>query len=375
MPDRTALSVLMTTDTVGGVWHYSLELARGLASYGIRTVLATMGPPLTASQRSTASAVAELQVQESRYRLEWMPDADEDIQRAGDWLLSLERRFSPDIVHVNGFAHGCLPWKAPCLVVAHSCVLSWWLFVKGKQAPEEWDGYARLVTRGLSAADLAVFPTRTLHDVLDSLYGPFPDGVVIYNGRDPVDFRPLPKQPYVFSAGRIWDEAKNIALLDRIAPQIPWPIHVAGDCRGFREKEEIPRNLSYKGVLGQRRMALWMGRASIYALPARYEPFGLTVLEAGLAGCALILGDIPFLRELWEGCALFVTPGNAAELSKTLERLIHDPELRLRMAREAHLRAREFTTDRMAREYLSAYAHLLRPTFVDKPLLSTAVGS
>jgi glycogen synthase len=375
MPRGTLMTVLMTTDTVGGVWHYSLELARGLAPYGVRTVLATMGPPLSASQRKAASSIPGLQIQESRYRLEWMPDAETDIARAGEWLLSIERRFSPDVVHVNGFAHGSLAWKAPCLVVAHSCVLSWWLFVKGEPAPQKWDGYARFVGRGLAAADLCVFPTRSLHEVLSTLYGPFTTAAVIYNGRNHLDFQPLPKHPYVFSAGRIWDEAKNIVLLDRIASRVAWPIHVAGDCRGFREKEAPPKHLKYQGVLGQRQMALWMGRASIYALPARYEPFGLTVLEAALAGCALVLGDIPFLRELWGECALFVSPDSSTELTEALSRFINDPMLRKRMARAARLRAGELSTDRMAREYLSAYARLLKPGFGERHLLSTAVGS
>ena len=44
-----------------------------------------------------------------------------------------------------------------------------------------------------------------------------------------------------------------------------------------------------------------MARASIYALPARYEPFGLSILEAALSGAALVLGDIPSLREVWGG--------------------------------------------------------------------------
>ena len=39
----------------------------------------------------------------------------------------------------------------------------------------------------------------------------------------------------------------------------------------------------------------WFARAGIYALPAVYEPFGLSVLEAALSGCALVLGDIPSL--------------------------------------------------------------------------------
>jgi glycogen synthase len=374
MPRPPVLTVLMTTDTVGGVWHYSLELARGLAAYGVWTILATMGPPLSASQRRAASSIPGLSVHESRYRLEWMPDADADIEKAGEWLLSLERRFAPDVVQVNGYAHGNLGWKAPCLVVAHSCVLSWWQFVKGEPAPAEWDRYAAVVGRSLTTTDMAVFPTNSLHDVLNRIYGPFPGSVVIYNGRNPADFPPLPKREYVFSAGRIWDEAKNITLLDRIAPRIRWPIHVAGDCRGFREREEPPRNLKYQGILGQRQMALWMGRAAIYALPARYEPFGLTVLEAALAGCALVLGDIPFLRELWDGQALFVSPDSASELADALSMLIEDRELRSAMARKARSRAQELTTDRMAREYLSAYSRLLKPA-LDENLLFTAVGS
>ena len=53
------------------------------------------------------------------------------------------------------------------------------------------------------------------------------------------------------------------------------------------------------GKLPAAEMKLWFAHAAIYCLPARYEPFGLSVLEAGLSGCALVLGDIPSLREIW----------------------------------------------------------------------------
>ncbi|HEX8375447.1 MAG TPA: hypothetical protein VF606_09745, partial [Geminicoccaceae bacterium] len=36
--------VLMTTDAVGGVWTYSLDLAAALATRGVRTTLAVLGP-------------------------------------------------------------------------------------------------------------------------------------------------------------------------------------------------------------------------------------------------------------------------------------------------------------------------------------------
>ena len=37
--------------------------------------------------------------------------------------FGLERRLRPDVVHLNGYTHGALPWRAPVLVVGHSCVL------------------------------------------------------------------------------------------------------------------------------------------------------------------------------------------------------------------------------------------------------------
>src|SRR3546814_4918927 len=75
-------------------------------------------------------------------------------------------------------------------------------------------------------------------------------------------------------------------------------------------------------------MAGWLGRATFFALPARYEPFGLAVLEAALSGCALVLGDIPTLRELWDGVAAFVPPGDIEALEDVLTQLIADPDLR-----------------------------------------------
>jgi glycosyltransferase involved in cell wall biosynthesis len=98
-----------------------------------------------------------------------------------------------------------------------------------------------------------------------------------------------------------------------------------------------------------------MGRASIYALPARYEPFGLSALEAALAGCALVLGDIPSLRELWRDAALFVDPDDHERLTHTLQRLIDDYELRRTIAQRCRARALAFDSRTMAAGYLRAY--------------------
>jgi glycosyltransferase involved in cell wall biosynthesis len=205
---------------------------------------------------------------------------------------------------------------------------------------------------------------------LEDLYGPLQDARVIRvipNGRRPELFPPRPKEPWVLGAGRLWDEAKNVQALARVAPRLAWPVLVAGDDespegerRSFWNQRE---NLRHLGRLAPSDLAARLGSAAIYALPARYEPFGLSILEAALAGCALVLGDVESLRELWDGCALFVPPDDDGALEDALEGLIRDAVQRRRLARESRRRALEFSPERMVEGYLQAYreAGVARP--------------
>jgi glycogen synthase len=308
VPPQMPRLVLMTADTVGGVWTYALDLAAGLQRAGVATVLATMGRPLSPAQRQQAAGVPGLVVEESRLKLEWMPDAGEDVALAGDWLLDLEQRYAPAVVHVNGYAHAALPWAAPRVAVAHSCVGSWWRAVRREPLPPEWHGYTRRVAEGLHAAEVVVAPTAAFLDSLQELYGPLPRARVIHNGRSAHAFRPRDKVNIIVGVGRVWDEAKNVAALDAVAGAFHWPIVVAGDWRRPEGGGEPPANLLCLNTLSEEDVAAWLARAAILALPARYEPFGLAALLAALEGSPLLDGDIPSQRDQWEGGAVFVPP-------------------------------------------------------------------
>src|SRR5919198_6087254 len=208
------MRVLLTTDTVGGVWTYALELARALQPRGVEVALATMGGPLSEAQRAELRSVRDLEVYPSEFRLEWMEEPWADVAEAGEWLLWVERCVRPDVIHLNSYAHGALAWKAPCLVVGHSCVLSWWEGVCGGEAPVEWDRYRQEVRRGLRAASRVAAPTAWMLSSLERYYGPLPPARVIPNGRDPARFLTGEKEPIIFSAGRLWDSAKNLGVLD-----------------------------------------------------------------------------------------------------------------------------------------------------------------
>lgn len=352
--------VLMTADAVGGVWTYALDLTRALARHGVSVSLATMGRLPSPSQCTEAASISTLTLYPSEYALEWMPDPWDAVARAGDWLLALEAEVRPDIVQLNGYVHGDLPWQAPAVIAGHSCVLSWWQAVHGAEAPADWGRYRTEVTRGLQAASLVTAPTQAMLSALQAHYGPLRNACIIPNGRDASLFQPLtPKEPFVFSAGRLWDDAKNIQALAEIAPRLPWPVCVAGDTTHPSGGEGRFDGVRQTGCLPPHQVAAWMARAAIYALPAKYEPFGLSALEAALSGCALVLGDIDSLREVWGDAALFIPPGDSDALHSALSCLIADPLLRSELAARALARARTYTTERMALGYLTAYQSLL----------------
>jgi glycogen(starch) synthase len=345
--------VLLIADPIGGVWTYSIDLARALGDRGVSMVLATMGAALRNEQRQEATQLSNVELHESEFALEWMEKPWADVERAGRWLLQLEATTKPELVHLNGYAHAALSWQAPVLVVAHSCVLSWWRAVKGAAAPNEWDEYRRRVTAGLHAADFVVAPSHAMLSSLAENYGSLPRVGVIQNGRDPRLFRSGLKEPLVFSAGRFWDEGKNLAAMEKAAAAINWPVEVAGSAGSNGAVVRL-------GYLSARQIASRLARASIFCLPARYEPFGLSALEAALSGCALVLGDIPSLREVWGEAALFVDLDDTNGLVAALQQLILDRTHREELARRAQERAQQFTLERMADRYLSLYSELVR---------------
>ncbi|QWV91902.1 glycosyltransferase family 4 protein [Geomonas oryzisoli] len=350
--------ILMTADPIGGVWNYVLELSRGLAPHGVRIALATMGRPVSPGQRREVADEANVTLFESGYRLEWMDDPWGDVEKSGDWLLSLEAELKPDLVHLNGYAHAVLPWRSPCLVVAHSCVLSWWEAVRGEQAPQRLDHYRDRVALGLAAADLVAAPSSAMLDCIRRLYLPLPDAQVVYNARGRTRFRPGRKEDFILSVGRVWDEAKNIGALVRNAYDLPWPVYVAGEINQPGGGAANVDGVNRLGFLAPESLAPWYAAAAIYVLPARYEPFGLTVLEAALSGCALVLGDIPSLRELWDGAALFVDPESAVDLQKQLRALCADRNRQASLREKALERSRSFSAARMTAGYLSLYSRL-----------------
>jgi len=283
----------MTADTMSGVFRHSLELASALGRFEVEVALATMGNALSSEQRAAVARLPHVELFESEWKLEWMDDAWDDVQRASDWLLEVEAETAPDVVHLNGYAHAELDWYAPCVIAAHSCASLRSNAMRRAPLPDTLATYRRYVSRGLRAAQQVIAPSRAMIAALEQQYGALASSRVIAHAVDPRAFVPGAKLPYVIAAGHAGDEAKDLSVLSKAATRLEWPLVFAGAAAPLDRSSRALDGVRSLGALSRIELAEWLSRASICALPARDEAFGLPVLEAAHAGCALGLGDIP----------------------------------------------------------------------------------
>lgn len=353
------MRLLLTADTVGGVWTFACELAGELLARGHEILLVSFGRAPSASQAAEIANLATcgtLQYVASEIALEWQPDNCNAYALGAPLLLRLCEQFLPNVLLLSQFCFGALPVVAPKVVIAHSDVLSWADAVgSAPLVNDEWlRTYCELVQAGLNGADLVVAPTAAMLGVLRTHFLVRAATRVIANGRSLPLLTPAPaeRQIRAVTAGRMWDPAKNLALLS--AAHLPFPVVVAGenDSETFRTDQ-----VTYTGQLGADALQALLRESSIYLCCSRYEPFGLAALEAALSGCAVLANDIPSLREVWGDGALYFH--DAATLSLLLRELHTDVVLLEAAQARSVKRAQRYTSSAMAEGYLHAIDSLV----------------
>jgi glycosyltransferase involved in cell wall biosynthesis len=358
------MHVLVTADTVGGVWTYTRELVTGLVRRGVRVTLVSMGEIPSPQQIQWMDGLRGLDFRPTAFRLEWMQEVQDDIDQSMEFLAGIVADAKPDILHLNQYCYGALPVETPRIVVAHSDVTSWWMAVHGTEPRDtpwlRW--YTDTVTRGLASATAVVAPSKWMLSQIERYYTRPAQSAVVYNGRNPGLFNPHgTKDDLVASVGRLWDAGKQVTLLSQYDQKVP--IFIAGSdkhpddvMRDARPGLPQRRRVHFEGALSEGQMSQLLSRASMYAATSRYEPFGLAPLEAAFSRCAIIANDIPSFREIWGETAIYFRPNDALDLAGTIEKLNNDRELRLTYANLAYNRARQrYTAERMVDDYMSLY--------------------
>jgi len=363
--------VLLTTDTVSGVWTYTQELVTGLLGRGIRVTLVSIGNIPLPQQISWMDKLEGLDYRPTAFRLDWMEDGPQDFRDSSTYLTALIKEVKPDLLHFNELCYGTLPVKTPRVVVAHGDLISWWKAVHGHEPRESrwlrW--YRNVVTEGLSQADVVVAPSVWMLDSVRGCYTRPRRDAVIYHGRNPISFNPyVSKNDSVLAVGRLRDAGKQVSLLTQHAHPLPVcivnsdelttlpSVPISADVKVAGEEGSV----SLKGAQTESQLRMLYSRAAIFAATSRYEPLGLAVLEAAFSRCAIVANDIPAFRETWGDAAIYFQANDASSLADVIRRLHDQRDLCRGYAARAYQRAREcFTAKRMVDDYVRLYQRTL----------------
>ncbi|MCT8266283.1 glycosyltransferase family 4 protein [Afifella sp. JA880] len=349
--------LLLTTDAVGGVWTYTLDLARACSQLDIAVDLVVIGPEPSPEKTTEAASIRNVRLTHLDLPLDWMAEDVEAVRKVGERLSALATKSGCDLAHLHSPALAAdASFPVPLVASLHSCVGTWWREVRrGEDMPEDFAWRTALMRRALRRADAVIVPSASFADTAGKVYGGNIPFRVVHNGTSFPGAGPEMDRSVVLSAGRFWDESKNLAALDLAASHLGFSVYVAGPLEGPNGACVCPRHVRRLGELSRSAMQAWLARTSIFVSTALYEPFGLSVLEAAQSGCALVLSDIPTFHELWDGAALFVDPRRSRSVADSVTELAADEELTERLAASARRRARQYSMEAVVGRTLAIY--------------------
>ncbi len=355
------MRILMTTDTVGGIWTFTQELTTGLLTKGCDIALVSLGRWPTHDQQRWVTVMeytwgARFRFQALTTSLEWMQENGDAFAGAAPQLLRLASEFGADVLHLNQFCFGALSTDLPKVVTAHSDVLSWakYCCIEALEDSPWLRRYVAMVSHGLAKADAVVAPTRWMLDEVAEQFSLPPNQAVIPNGRSVAMATHRRRKLQAITAGRLWDCAKNVAMLSKVSS--PVPLLLAGESN-FPNGGAVqaPIGSSCVGVLPADELFALFRRSAFYICTSLYEPFGLAPLEAALCGCAILANDLPSLGEVWGDAALYFD--DAASLSALLTCLAADRGMTAAAQARSLARAQLYTREKMAASYFETFMH------------------
>ncbi len=151
--------VLITLDAVGGVWRYTLDVARGLESHDLQCLLVGFGPEPDAAQRAESAGREIVWTGEP---LDWTVTDGEALRPGTERLGALARAWRADVLHLNLPSQAAwLSTGLPVVVASHSCVPTWWHAVQGTPLPASLAWQYQRNQDGFRRADAVLVPTES----------------------------------------------------------------------------------------------------------------------------------------------------------------------------------------------------------------------
>lgn len=388
--------VLGATDT-GGQVTYVLELSKALSEQGLSVDIFTRQFEERAETEPVNARVRLIRIpcggREFIRKEELLPHLDEYAENMARFVAARDLRY--DLVHSHYWDAGYVGIKIagslglPFIHTAHS--LGAWKKEQMGGDPAEMEQLFNFTERIRWEKEIFRRATAQTVTTLDGkeLYKRFygvesDDLVVIPPGVDVRRFRPGPLTPsagaatlenYVFALGRMDatkgfdDLIRGFAHVSRSNPvqlvigggsinALPHETAVRNKLLGLVDELRLNGRVMFAGYIPDANLAAYYRNARVFALPSRYEPFGMTVLEAMACGTPVVATRHGGLRHVLthRRDGVLVDPSDVTELSSAILEVLNDRPFAERLGKAGRRLVEErFSWQSIASQTLSFY--------------------
>ena len=259
------------------------------------------------------------------------------------------------------------PKKAKFIVTIHDVIIKAYPHAHTEGTIKESDEKLRRV---LGEADILVADSHNTRSDLIKFYGVDEERIqVIYPGVNISHGRrgATHNEEYILFVGTL-EPRKNvdglIKAFDCLKKEhnVKHKLYIAGmkgwmfeDIFKAYEESDFKRDIIFKGYVRDDELADLYQNASVFVYPSFYEGFGLPIIEAFSYGTPVVTSKTSSCGEIAGDSALLVDPSNYKEIGEAISRLVNNESIRREFCEKGIKRARGFSWDRTAREFVNLF--------------------
>ena len=368
---RIGIDGLPLTETLTGIGHYTLELAKHLAQNSPEDEIQIVSPraylPSLDLQRERPANLRFVRSRVSPITRHW-------------WSIGLPRyirRHGIDVFHGTNFE---VPLRNVCPTVVTVHDLSMLLYPHTQERKRVRRAQRRLPLMA-RAATMVITPTESVRrEVHKHLKIPLDRIVAVPEAARSCFHRLEPDQTtvtknrlgihhdFLLFVGTV-EPRKNLATLLRAFAEIlrvrkkPLQLVIAGrkgwlvdDLFESLTHAPLAGSVIFTGYLPDEDLCALYSSCTAFVYPSIYEGFGLPPLEAMACGAPVIASRIPAIEEVVGSAGRFFSPDSTAELSHLILELVDSSSTRKDLAIAGCNRAVQFSWSRTATANEAVYA-------------------
>ena len=284
------------------------------------------------------------------------------------------RRDGLDLLHGLAFVVPPL-WRGPSVVTIHDLAF---LKLEG-HAPARRVAYLSRMTKASvgHANRVIAVSEQTKRDIVE-LFGTDPDAIDVTplgvsDGLTPLtpDERARFRadkgldRPTVLFLGTL-EPRKNLPNLlrafDMIATDADAELILGGaqgwlpaELQSALENVKHPERVRTTGFIPESELRFWLGGVDLFAMPSRYEGFGIPPLEAMACGTPVVASNTSAFPEVLGDAALLVDPEDVFAIADAMKRVLEDSALAAELRLRGSARAARYTWSETARLTRDSY--------------------